>query len=373
MSSGLSWKRGLDEALDRRRRFFGRQMPDQVLVRLPVKMDLEKDWQAFEAKWGRHIQGDDRPFPSNEEIFDRALIGLQQRGQVEDDWLPAVYSILDAGESMVGAMFGQPVRFIHRPREPAISSTPPVLSDYAGLKGMAFSPDQQWARRFLSIQEHFEAHADGRLAQYPCLTMDALNFAVEMRGATTAYMDVYEHPAELRELMELGLDFNIRFQEAQFQRIASYRGGCFVWLGEWVPFERAVSLSVDAYVVCSVDTYARLGVEYQARLIEHFGHGLVHFHCQRPDLATEVAKLPGVELFQFGNGPNAPPDIDSLPAMRRAVGDIPIQVACSLDTFRDRLDRGTLMPNVWYVVLGKGLPPDDANRLMEKVRAYRAG
>jgi hypothetical protein len=203
--------------------------------------------------------------------------------------------------------------------------------------------------------------------------MDALNFAVEMCGATTAHLDIYEHPAELRQLMELGLDFNIRFQEAQFQRIPNCRDGCFVWLGEWAPFERVVSLSVDAYVVCAVDTYAQFGFEYQARLMEHFGHGLVHFHCQRPDLAAEVSRLPGLELFQFGNGPNAPPDIDSLPAMRRAVGDIPIHLACSLEMFLDRLNSGTLMPNVWYVALGRGLPPDDANRTMEKVRAYRAG
>jgi hypothetical protein len=59
--------------------------------------------------------------------------------------------------------------------------------------------------------------------------------------------------------------------------------------------------------------------------------------------------------------------------MRQAVGGIPIQVACSLETFLERLRSGTLMPNVWYVALGKGLPPGDANQLMEKVRAYRAG
>jgi hypothetical protein len=121
--------------------------------------------------------------------------------------------------------------------------------------------------------------------------MDALHFACEMRGATQTYLDIYEHPDGLRQLMEIGLDFNIRFQEAQMERIGGFGNGCFVWLGDWVPFPRAVSLSVDAYVVCSPECYARLGFEYQSRLIRHFGHGLLHFHCNRADLAAVAAKL----------------------------------------------------------------------------------
>ena len=144
------------------------------------------------------------------------------------------------------------------------------------------------------------------------------------------------------------------------------------WHGR-APFERAVSMSVDAYVICSVETYARFGFEYNQRLIDRFGHGLMHFHCNRTDLAAEVARLRGLELFQFGGDTRDDvPDIDRVPAMRSAVGDIPIQVACRIETFRDRLQQRTLPPNVWYTVGGKGLAIDEANTLMEQVRSYRA-
>ena len=173
----LTWKSNLDEVLDRRRRFLRGEMPDGILATLPVRPDTEADWAAFERKWGRHDEGEDRPFPSNEEIWDRAVIGLEQRGRVEDDWLPVVYSILDAGESMVGAMFGQETRFIHRPRGPAFSKAEPVLEDYSRLGALSFSLRGEWTRRFLAIQDHFAERLGGRLAQHPCLTMDALNFA----------------------------------------------------------------------------------------------------------------------------------------------------------------------------------------------------
>jgi hypothetical protein len=371
--SGLKWKRDLDATLDRRRRFFGREMQDSILASLGcVQVDTGDEWDRFDARWGAYEDGERRPFPCNEEVFERETVGMEKRGQVEDDWLPVSYSILDAGESMVCGMFGKDMEFIHRAHRPAFSVPMPFLPDYASLSDCRFSLDNPWTQRFLSIQDYFEQHAGSHCAQHPCLTMDALNFVCEVRGATQTYIDVYEHPDELRKLMEIGLDFNIRFQNAQRDRIARFREGCFEWLGQWVPYASAVSLSVDAYVLCSPRTYADLGFEYQCRLVEHFGHGLMHFHCNRTDLAREVAKLPGLELFQYGGDPRDPrPDIDYLPEMRAILGDTPIMAACSLDLFRARLDSSALPPNVWYHVHGEPITVDQGNRLAAKVRNYR--
>jgi hypothetical protein len=99
----------------------------------------------------------------------------------------------------------------------------------------------------------------------------------------------------------------------------------------------------------------------------------MHFHCNRTDLAAEVAKLPGLELFQFGGDTRDPvPTVERIPEMRRAVGDIPLQVFVELGTFVERLERRELPGNVWYLVDGPGLSVDAANRLMDRVRAYRA-
>jgi len=371
--AGLAWKRNAEEALDRRRRFFRGEMLDGVLATLPVAYDVSDEWEAFDRKWPQYEQGRARPFPSNEEIFERDMVGMQKRGQCEDDSLPACYSILDAGESMVSGMFGKEMNFLHRPRGPAISKPCVVLEDYSHIGELSFSIDNKWARRFLEIQDYFAEHMGDRFAQHPCLTMDALNFVCEIRGATQAYLDLYVHPEELRDLMEIGLDFNVRFQEAQMERTGSYADGSFVWLGGWVPFPAAVSLSVDAYVICSPEHYIEFGLEYQSRLIERFGAGLMHFHCNRVDLAAEVAKLPSLRLFQFGGDPNDPkPSVAYVPEMKQVLGDVPLMVSCSMDYFMEHTEDGTLPTNVWYGVGGGPLSVDEANRLMEKVRAYRA-
>jgi len=369
--SGLAWKRNADEILERRRRFFRREMLDGILVSLPVAIDVEAEWQAFERRWPQYEEGGTRPYPSDEEIFERELIGLRARGQAEDDELPVLYTTLDAGEGIVGGMFGGDIRFLHRPRGAAFSATKTVLPDYAGLSSLPDPMASPWTARLLDIQRYFADHADGRFGQHPFLTMDALNFVAELRGASQAYLDIYEYPDELRALMEIGLDYNIRFQEAQQAITGGCEDGCFVMMGGWAPFPRAICMSVDAYVICGVQSYVELGFEYQQRLLEHFGYGIMHFHCNRTDLAAEVAKLPGLRMFQFGGDTrDSIPEVEHVPAMRKAIGDIPIMVSCSMEHFLTHLHGRTLPGNVWYRVDGS-MSVDEANRLMDEVRAHR--
>jgi len=368
---GFAWKRNYEEILDRRRKFFRREMQDGILAGFSVRTEREEEWQAFEQHWPQYGEGETRPFPCNEEIVERMMIGLRARGEVEDDFLPILYSILDCGEGIIGGIYGGNIRFLNRKRGPSFSGTPPVLPDYADITRLPDPMENKWMKRLLDIQRAFSAHAEGRYAQHHSLTMDALNFVAEIRGATQAYIDIYEYPEELKALMEIGLDFNIRFQEAQLAITGGYADGCFVWLGEWVPFPRAIALSVDAYVICNVDHYLEFGFDYQKRLIEHFGYGLMHFHCNRTDLAAEVAKLPGLRLFQFGGDTRDPiPEVEHVPAMRKVVGDVPIMVECSTEYFITNLRKHTLPPNVWYNMWDQPISVDEANRLMDEVRAY---
>ncbi len=129
--SGLAFKRNAEEAVDRRRKLLGGEMRDGILATLPVRVDTKDEWEAFEAKWQTYETGEARPFPSNEEIFERHIIGMSQRGHVDDDWLPVVYSTLDFGESLVGAQFGSELTCMYRPRGPGFSKAATVITDYA--------------------------------------------------------------------------------------------------------------------------------------------------------------------------------------------------------------------------------------------------
>ena len=51
MGSGLSWKKDEEQALDRRRRFFRREMQEGILAILPVSTDVEEQRREFRSHW----------------------------------------------------------------------------------------------------------------------------------------------------------------------------------------------------------------------------------------------------------------------------------------------------------------------------------
>ena len=94
------------------------------------------EWDRFDRKWGEYEVGSRRAFPSNEEIFDRETVGMAKRGEVQDDWLPVSYSILDAGESMIRGLFGKEMEFLHRRHQAAFSLPEVLMPDYSSLLGL---------------------------------------------------------------------------------------------------------------------------------------------------------------------------------------------------------------------------------------------
>jgi hypothetical protein len=251
---GLLFKRNAEEILERRRRFLNRQMQNGILCSFySVVTAGEEEWQALERRWGDYPESAGRPCPSNEEILERLLMGLEKRRSVEDDRLPVLYSTRDFAEGIVYAWLDLPLRFYHRRRDAGYSKGD-SWADYSPLSGARYAEGNRWVQRAEEIHGFFRDSAHGRFGQHPTITMDALNFACEVRGATNAYYDLYEHPEELRQLMALGVDCNIRFQEMQLREIGAHAGGSFAYMAQWVPFPRAIGLSVDSYVNCSVDT-----------------------------------------------------------------------------------------------------------------------
>jgi hypothetical protein len=177
--------------------------------------------------------------------------------------------------------------------------------------------------------------------------------------------------------MEAAVDLNVRFLKMQQALLDDYAGGAFHYQAHWVPFEGATPwLSVDSYTCCSPRTYAEAGRAFQQRLVNHFGQGVMHYHSSRLDLLLEVLKLENlVGLSIDGSGrPQDPRPFKVLLThhreIREVAGDLPLMCACDVNEFLHHLaDRG-LPGNVRYTVSGVETI-QQANRLMDRVRAYR--
>jgi hypothetical protein len=97
----------------------------------------------------------------------------------------------------------------------------------------------------------------------------------------------------------------------------------------------------------------------------------MHLHANGWHLLESICSLRGVKAILMVNEKGIPPAMQQLQSLRKRAGDMPLSVMVEYPEFIESLQRHKLAGGVFYMV--SGAPDiDTANRLMEKVRAYRA-
>jgi len=205
-----------------------------------------------------------------------------------------------------------------------------------------------------------------------------LNLAVEWRGSTNAYLDLYDAPEGLRRIMERGVTLNAEVLELERREHREYNLRTFEdaeFCALAPAFEKPL-LSVDAYTLTSPPVYRDLGMAYQQRLIDVYGGGHMHMHgtklYQLLPLVAQLRGLISIELGDDGMREDEPSPISCLPRIQDQItGDIPLVVHCTREQFVAGLDGRTLAGGVEYCV--RGVPDvNDANLLAARARDYVA-
>lgn len=285
---------------------------------------------------------------------------------VRDDFLPVAK--VSFGSAAFGGFLGAEVLF-----KGGAGWARPILEDYGQVDRLRWNPENPWIQRQLEACREFLRAARGKFALMETETIDALNFAENVRG-TAAYTDIYEHPGELRRLMDFACDFNIRLIEAQRRILAPasrYQEGMFFAHRIWLP-GRPVWLSVDAYALCSPKTFEEFGRPWLQRIVDHFGSGWLHVHAAGVYLLPALVRLRRLWGIQFSEDPGHPRPFERLEEIRAITGDLPLMVECTGPELERGLVEGTLPGGVMYCVLEGVASVREANRLMERVRAYQS-
>lgn len=366
----LAYKANSAEVLARLRAFYHREMADQILAVVSGFPNpyLEEFW----AHCNPPPHGVERLLPSKEQTFELWDAALRIRRNLEDDSLPVAYVTLDFGESGFAAFLGAKIHFYAKHGGGTYSWAEPLLKDWSELDRLSFSPDNPWVRQFRENLAYLVARARGKFGLNAFLCIDALTLACEVRGTSQAYLDLYEHPQELRRLMALGVEENTSMLEMQYDLLEPCEGGRFTWIGGWVPYPTPVPLSVDAYIPCAPWVYRDFGLEYQQRLLDRFGSGFLHFHGPRLDLLPEVLQLKGLIFVQgIDSGrEDEPRGFDLLPQIKALTQDMPLLVSCTKADLLLGMRERTLPGGVMYNVDGVA-SIEEGNRLMEEVHRYR--
>ena len=352
----FSYKPDMKAVVERHRLLWACRMPDRILAMMDPEGAVLYSAETDPANKAPNIA---EMFTACEEIYRR-------RKDLEDDSIPV--GRVSFGSNAFGAYLGAEV----------VSGgtggfSKPLLTDWSALDKLRFNEENEWIQRQKEACRYYLEHARGKFPVCEMETIDALNLADVLRGTTQAFMDVYDHPDELARLMDFGADFNIRFIEMQRQILREslyYEEGIFDMFWIWLP-GRAVWLSVDAYASCAPQVFEQMGRQYIQRLIDHFGSGWLHIHSNGVYLLPQLVKLRNLVGIGIFEDPGPPRPFEQLAEIRAITGDIPLQIHCHRDELEKGMRDRTLPGGIIYWVQGVR-SIEDGNRLMEKVRAYRA-
>jgi len=352
-SSPFAYKPNLTETVDRHRRFWTRQMPDQILVGFKYVDTLPFIDPAGQC-------------PDLQSMFNAWEVNYHARQNILDDHIPV--GRVSFGSAAFAGFLGAKVTF-----EYGIGWAHPFLESYDHLDELKYNPNNPWILRQQEACRYFVEHASGKFPLCETESSDGLNLVESLRGSL-AYTDVYDFPKGVHRLLDFSSNFNIRILDMQREILAPnlyYEDGIFSMFRIWLP-GRAPWMSVDAYGNCSPKIFSQFGAPYLQRMINYYGGGWIHLHAHAVHLLPEIVKLDKLVGIGVFDDPNVPGGFEQLERIRRITQEIPLQIDCSMWQLEKSLLDHTLPGNVMYMVVEGVENIDQANRLMDIVRAYRA-
>ncbi|MGO8734047.1 MAG: hypothetical protein ACLQVM_14835 [Terriglobia bacterium] len=350
------------QRLERLRGLYEKRLQDRFLACMEVPT------QAVRRFAERYPHGQtQRPDLNDRVAFWDAY--LAERATVLDDSVPAAYlSELDQG--LYGGIVGGEVRFMAHPENGWISSmVPPIFKEWSELANLSINRKGDLYQFYLLELELFRRGGEGKFGISHFILIDSLNFVFELFGGSRTYLELLDNPEHVREAVDFAYRLNVDVQRTFFEKISLLAGGTCSNMVQWIP-GRIVSESVDPFHMTSVKYFESWGREPAERILAAFDGGVLHIHGNGRHLLEAVSSLRGLKAIFLGDDKDFPTAFEVLPEIKLRTGNLPLVVQVNFPDFLLALEAHRLPGGILYKVLG--VPDSDtANRMMDRVRAYR--
>ena len=375
----MEYKENWEEVIERQTAFWNREMPDRILARIYVRNPYLDKW--LEEK-GKSIPIETDELPDTQDIFEMWDCKLRILRNIEDDSLPVMIPT-EFDEGLYGGILGARMIYGFDPASGWFSSmAESFLDDYSDTSCLKIDESNFWFQELGRRLNLYKRLAAGKFGLSPIISIDALNFAVLSRGANLAMLDIYDNPSRLKDLFDFALEYTVRINTFQKEIIGSFKGGRFdgyAGFGSWFPGEE-INISVDAFGLCSRETYEETGFEYSQKLIDEAGSAFLHIHGNAQHLLPVVTKLKGLRGIWICD--EKPHPFPMLSEIKKTTGDMPLVTECMLDEFREAMRTHTLPGGVFYIIRahkeGECVLQSpavetvaEANELMHSIKEYR--
>ena len=325
------------------------------------------------AEYAAGHQAGEVPFPDIEERaqFWTRVCAAHPAGLL-DDSVPNCY-LWEFDQGLIGGVLGADVRMLCEPASGHITSmTKPLAHNLEEALQARWDESSIWWRRYIGQMDVFaRAAARNGFGISHMTVLSGLNFLLELCGATDAYLALIDEPALAREVMAYSVRINQIIQRAFFDHVPLYAGGTASYAIQWMP-GRVIAESVDSFHMTSVDWFEEHGRWILEQTVQPFDGMMMHLHANGLHLLQGVSTVSKLQIITLGDDVTVPFRIyERLAELDKLRGPVPLAASIPCAVFEERLNAGTLTPNVLYYVQDVA-GVDAANRLMERVRAYRA-
>jgi hypothetical protein len=171
--------------------------------------------------------------------------------------------------------------------------------DYADLGRVDFSDDNPWRRKYLEFVAVLRAHFGSRVPVGQPILRGPSDMIAAMRGSSEMIFDLYDHPAEFRQLAERCTEFAIGLVETQQAITGPFAGGYLIeQLGLWAP-GRLARLQEDSSALFSPDLYTTLLQPWDRRMAERFPYAAIHLHSSSLFLLDRILDVEAIGCIQI--------------------------------------------------------------------------
>jgi hypothetical protein len=195
---------------------------------------------------------------------------------------------------------------------------PTITSDWYEREDLGLMPRLEWLDKLLEFTRYIidHWHPDQCI---PCPDMigrgpgDLLN---GLFGPEQFYLAMYEHPEELKRLIDKVADIYIMWARAQFAILPKFHGGGCNLYGIWSPAD-CIRFQEDYAINISGEFFREFLLPASRRIMQTFPYQIFHTHSGFPDLVDwlmEIEELKGVDVCL---DPQGKPVVRLLPQWRR--------------------------------------------------------
>ena len=246
-----------------------------------------------------------------------------------------------------------------------------LKDDWHELDNQGFAPRLDWLDRLLQFVRHIcdRYYPDRCIPAQDMITRGTGDLALNTLGSERFFLGLYDHPEEMKFLLQRITDLYIHWAEAQLEVIPQTHGGYCNQYGIWCP-GRCILFQQDYAVSLSEALFDAFIMPTCRRVADAFDYSVIHTHSGFPQLAQWMLGQDELTAIQVALDPNGPSLEESIPVWNDILDRKPLIIsgpltAQQLDMLLAKLSPSGLWLDVDLVTeeeLARGFHPGSSTR-----------